>query len=147
MSLIDNIFTNRDYYQNDIHINDITDHFPISLSIKNMFSKVNDTTNNLNYYRTIDKNNITNLIDKLKFTDWKFIYSIEDIELACSTLLSYLTEIYHSFYLVKKIQSSNSKNKFPWVGKSIKKEILNKNKLYNTFISNSCQENKYAYRL
>ena len=51
-----------------------------------MFSKVNDTTNNLNYYRTIDKNNITNLIDKLKFTDWKFIYNIEYIELACSTI-------------------------------------------------------------
>ena len=30
--------------------------------------------------------------------------------------------------------------------KSIKKEILKK-KLYNKFISNSCQENKYAYRL
>ena len=51
-----------------------------------MFSKVNDTTNNLNYYRTIDKNNITNLIDKLKFTDWKCIYNIEYIELACSTI-------------------------------------------------------------
>ena len=104
MSLIDNIFinTNKEYDQSDIHINDITDHFPISLSIKNMFSKVNDTTNNLNYYRTIDKNNITNLIDKLKLTDWKFIYNIEDIELACSTLLSYLTDIYHSFSLIKK---------------------------------------------
>ena len=39
------------------------------------------TTNNLNYYRTIDKNNITNLIDKLKFTDWKFIYNIIYFEL------------------------------------------------------------------
>ena len=68
--------TNKEYDQNDIHINDIIDHFPVSLSIKNMFSKVNDITNNLNYYRTIDKNNITNLINKLKFTDWKFIYNI-----------------------------------------------------------------------
>ena len=89
ISLIDNIFTNtnKEYDQNDIHINDITDHFPISLSIKNVFSKVNYITNNLNYHRTIDKNNITNLFDKLKFTDWKFIYNIEDFELACSTLL------------------------------------------------------------
>ena len=83
----------------------------------------------------------------IKFTDWKFIYNIEDIELACSTLLSYLTEMYHSFSLIKKIQSSNSKNKFPWIDNSIKKEILKKNKLYNKFISNSCQENKYAFRL
>ena len=84
MSPIDNIFTNtnKDYDQNDIHINDIIDNFPISLSIKNMFSEVNDTTNNLNYYRTIDKNNITNVIDKLKLKYWKFIYNIEDIELA-----------------------------------------------------------------
>ena len=29
----------------------------------------------------------------------------------------------------------------------IKKEILKITKLYNTFISNYCQENKYAYRL
>ena len=70
MLIIDNKFTNtnKEYDQNYIHINDISDHFP--LSIKNMFSKVNDITNNLNYYRTmvlcIDKNNITNLIDKLK---------------------------------------------------------------------------------
>ena len=55
--------------------------------------------------------------------------------------------MYHSFSLIKKIQSSNSKNKFPWIDKSIKKEILKKNKLYNKFISNSCQENKYTYRL
>ena len=49
MSLINNIFTNtnKEYDQNNIHINDITDNFPSSLSIKNMFSKVNDTTNNL----------------------------------------------------------------------------------------------------
>ena len=62
MSLIHNIFTNtnKDYDQNYIHINYITDYFPISLSIKNMFSNVNDTTHNLNYSRTIDKNNITN---------------------------------------------------------------------------------------
>ena len=62
MSLIDNIFTNtnKDYDQNDIHINDITDHFPISFSIKNMISKMNDITNNLKYYGTIEKNNITN---------------------------------------------------------------------------------------
>ena len=99
-----------------------------------MFSKVNDTTNNVNYYRTIDKNNITNLIDALKFIDWKFIYNIEDTELACSTLLSYLTEMYHLFSLIKKNKSSNSKNKFPWIDKSIKKEILKKKKLYNKFI-------------
>ena len=60
--------------------------------------------------------------------------------------LFYLTEMYHSFSLITKIKSSNSNNKFPWIDKSIKKEILKK-KLYNTFISNSCQENKYAYRL
>ena len=82
-----------------------------------MLSKVNDITNNLNYYITIDKNNIINLIDKLKFTDWKFIYSIEDIELDYSTLLSYLTEIYHSFSIIKKIKSCNSKNKFPFIDK------------------------------
>ena len=84
---------------------------------------------------------------KLKFTDWKFIYNIEDIELAYSTLLYYLTEMYHSFSLINKIKSSSSKNKFPWIYKSIKKEILKINKLYNTFISNSCQDNKYAYSL
>ena len=112
-----------------------------------MFSKVNDITNNLNYYRTIYKNKITNLIDKLKFTNWKFIYNIEDIELDCSTLLSYLTKMYHSFSIINNIESSNSKNKCPWIHKSIKNTILKKKKLYNTFISNSCQENKYAYRL
>ena len=55
--------------------------------------------------------------------------------------------MYHSFSLIKQIQSSNSKNKFSWIDKSIKKDLLQKNKLYNTFISNSYQENKYAYRL
>ena len=68
-------------------------------------------------------------------TDWKFIYNIEDIELACSILLSYITEMYHSFSLIKKIQSSNSKNKFPWIDKSNKKEILKKNYIIYLFLT------------
>ena len=76
-----------------------------------------------------------------------YIYNIEDIELACYTLLSCLIEMYHSFSSIRKIQSSNSKNKLSWI--DIKKDIIKdiKQKLYNKFISNSCQENKYAYKL
>ena len=55
--------------------------------------------------------------------------------------------MYHSFSIINKIKSSNSKNKCPLIYKSIKKEIFKKYILYNKFISNSCQENTYAYRL
>ena len=147
LSLIDNIFTNtnKDYDNNYIHVIDTSDHFPISISILNMFSKVTHPVNNCNSYRYIKNNNIIKLTDYLKFTDWDFIYKINESELACSTFLSYLTEIFHKFSFVKKIKFDN-KNKFPWIDKSIKKELLKKNKLYNTFISDSSLNNKNRYK-
>ena len=79
-----------------------------------MFSKVTHPVNNCNSYRYIKNNNIIKLTDYLKFTDWDFIYKLNESELACSTFSSYLTEIFHKFSFVKKIKFDN-KNKCPWI--------------------------------
>ena len=134
-SLIDNIFSNTvdNHCVSGILITDITDHFPIFLSVD--ISKHN---NDSGYYsRNYSTRNIDNFVISCRNFNWDFICSDNDVAMAFSRFNSIFRDIYDTCFPLSYItKRKRRKKRHPWISSGILQSIKYKNKLYKMYLKN-----------
>ena len=126
-----------------IVIDDISDHFPCILNIKNFFNhKSNYKTI---HYRKITKDGLLNANHELLHTDWSFIENV-DCNVAYDTFIEYLTGILdkHTPMSLINVKEGDTVRE-PWYTKSILKSVRKRKKLYKMFLCKGDVASKTAY--
>jgi hypothetical protein len=146
-TLIDNIFTNEIIrpIETGILINDISDHLPIYVMIKqdNSQFKASMVTNSILKRRKIDNESLLNLKNHLQNTDWNPILdtSLRDVNTAYKIFLDKFVEAYNIFCPVKSITLKRKAMNKPWMTDGLRRACQKKNRLYKKFL---CQKNEHS---
>ncbi|XP_065662556.1 uncharacterized protein LOC136085195 [Hydra vulgaris] len=147
---IDNIFINNlleTSFEAGIFKTDISDHFPIYITIKNIKVIPNDQPKilyiNKRNLSTHSKNNFTN---KLYLENWSDVYKSQNANEACNLFLDKFQEIFNEACPneVLKIKTKTLAN--PWMDKTLIKCSRTKQKLYNKFLKNKSTTNEKNYK-
>ena len=142
-TLIDNIFCNiLPLPESGIVLSDITDHYPIfahvpiKLTVQNSYFK----------RRKITKDNITNLQNSLKQTDWSFVYNSNDVNLSYDYFISTITSEIDNHIPLRSIKNRYKQiPRLPWITQSILRSINRKNNLFYKYRCNPTEKNKKKY--
>ena len=153
-TLIDNIFINVHCfnYKSAIIYNDLSDHFPIILSI-NLNVKLLTLPNKI-FMRFFPQREISRFHAALKMTNWNKVCNIaassNDPNDAYNLFLKLYTNIYDKFFPQKEIKTSNKMHSNqPWLTAGLKRSCSIKSKLYKKYVKSRSlfSENIYkAYR-
>lgn len=142
-SLLDNFFTNDLSLLNSsgIIIDDISDHFPIfiSLSLNQILPKTIDNKSSV-----LDKNKICDLRCFLQQKLQNF-QSNTDANIACNELINVFQEGIAKYSKSVRKTSRNTSLK-PWISPSLLSSINRKNKLYKKFLKRMSSENENKYK-
>ena len=128
--LIDNIFINTQNSSRSglIEIN-ITDHYPIFLSLQNRNMYINNTHTTIQY-RDINDNNIQRFISALSNNnEIKDISNHLNAESAFSTFLITFNDLYETFFPIKTRKITHKEYSNPWITLQITKRIKIREKL------------------
>ena len=133
-TLIDNIFiSNPINFTSGIIITDISDHFPIFINLRSVFSRNIDDPNIKIEYRLINDNTMKNFHQTVSSIDFTDIINTED----CSTAISQLTDLLDYNYKLCfpiKIKTISYKNFVkPWITKEILSIIKKRHDYYLLF--------------
>ena len=146
-SLIDNIFTNNIAYthRSYILINQISDHYPLIMEVKCTIPRV---IRNVTEQRNYSAKNLKRFVELCSLTNWNTIMDIMDMQSAYTKFNNLLRENFlHSFPFKIKENKTIYKNKYPWIGPDLQKEIKLKNKLYRKSIMYPTQINIKKYKV
>ena len=144
-TLIDNIFiSNPINFTSGIIVADISDHFPIFIGIKNVFSNNNTDQDIRIEYRDINENTLHNFYQYLSSYDFSNVINYDD----CSTAISELTEIIDDAYRTCcpiKIKTISYKDySKPWISKKILTLIRKRQHFYLLFRKNIVSKKTYT---
>ena len=131
-TLIDNIFVSTSLgndLSSNIIFSDLSDHFPIYLSLPSqplpLRSRINIPTPTRNYSSA----NINHFIDCLRTTDWSDVLNCHEVNSATNGFAQRLSEIIHSTFPIRKPNRKNIPI-CPWMSHSLIVSSYRKNKLY-----------------
>ncbi|XP_065639761.1 uncharacterized protein LOC136072559 [Hydra vulgaris] len=147
-TLIDNIFTTDIYnrkLKKGIIKTDISDHFPIFLTIHTVSSN-NPERQNIIKKRVFNESNIKSFQYQLSLLHWKHINFNEDANTIYNKFFDTLFSIYDAnFPLCEKITKIKTLNS-PWITKGLKKSSKIKQKLYIKYLKTKSNENQQKYK-
>lgn len=143
-SLIDNIFTNNiTDITPGILLTNISDHFPVFIQ-----TSVEQSKSDSGYYaRNYSDKNTTYFNNLIHNTDWNFICSIEDVNVAYYNFITVFQNIYDEcFPYIYISNSKRRKKRHPWITTGILQSIKRKNKLYRKMLKNPNMDNSDKFR-
>ena len=136
-TLVDNIFINQpNGFVSGILIPDISDHLPLFIMKRSLFTKNSSQQNTHVKYRLINDSTITNLRQSLLCLDLNPITGFDN---NCTTAMESLTHAVDNTYKlccpIKSKTLSNKNLKKPWISREIISNIKKKTTLFCTILS------------
>ena len=144
-TLIDNIFTNnRKIIRTAVLQSDISDHFPIFMSIDvNVCRKSFSAKCASTFTYSLNKHNILLLNNALLNADWSSVDNTPNPDCAYDLFLSVLQNNININLPIAK-QTNSFQSKQPWMTASLLKSIKHKNVLYHQYLSKKICKQVYA---
>ncbi|XP_065662942.1 uncharacterized protein LOC136085555 [Hydra vulgaris] len=148
ITLIDNILT-TDVYNNNIQKgiikSDISDHFPIFLTINTILTP-NTIKSQTIRKRIFNKKNLETFKYQLSMLNWKHINFNEDINVIYNKFFNTFFSVYDANYPVFEITLKPKTLKNPWITKGLKKSSKIKQNLYIKYLKTKSHANLRIYK-
>ena len=144
-TLIDNIFTNRlDEFDAGILEADISDHFPIFIIAKNIFS-----TNNIDQktfqYRVINENNLQNLFNNFSRYQYSDVIDPLNVDQSLKRLDEIIIRELNICCPIKTRVKTKREMKNPWISHEIKTLIKKRENYHKLFLQHKMSRNEFNY--
>ena len=148
-TLIDNILTNTVFdtsMKTGIIKNNLSDHFPIFVSLK-MSSEIRKEKQNISIQkREINEANTRAFKFALANVKWDFLNLEKDTNSKYSSFLTKFSEIYENHFPLKNYKIKQKDIQSPWISKGLKKSSKQKQKLYVKFLKTKSPESEIIYK-
>ena len=144
-TLIDNIFiSNPINFTSGIIISDISDHYPIFINIKDIFSNKSDNPNMNIKFRLINDENSCNFYLNVSSYDFSAISDSNDCASALDNLTTIIDHEYKSCFPLKTKTISYKDHIKPWISKDIVSYIKKRHHYYILYRKNIMSKKAYC---